>query len=252
MKSQTVGLPADSRWVGLQQEAAQKLDESFLVCKLVELADQSHTQLILLAADSITCCQSGHVTRSSVTLQEIVHLYLLLIVLRFYFVQLSNKYKLKKKQKNNDLLTIFVFFFVLFLALLAGWLALRGLWCSSLSRTAGASTGEGRWGGAGHHFTATKGAGEQLQKDWWDTLVHQEANLEQEIQDSWAEKRRKKTRSGSAKMTEGMIFWQSLNLSCKTYNHPSCRTSASWLSSVLQSQHKPSDAPSATNKAKLS
>lgn len=173
MKSQTVGLPADSRWVGLQQEAAQKLDKSFLVCKLVELADQSHTQLILLAADSITCCPSAKTKPT--TSQKSVHSYLPSLVLTCCFVQWL------KNIQTTGLLTIFVFLFVLFLALLTGWLALRGLWCSSLSRTAGASTGEGRGGGAGHHFTATKGAGEQLQKHWWNTLVHQEANLEQEI-----------------------------------------------------------------------
>lgn len=34
-----------------------------------------------------------------------------------------------------------------------------------------------------------------------------------------------------------------------TYSHPSCRTSASWLSSEWQFQHKLSDAPSATREA---
>lgn len=79
-------------------------------------------------------------------------------------VQFSDKYKLKKKFIH--LLTIFVFLFVLFFAFLTGRLALRGLRCPSLSRTARATAREGRRGGAGHHFTATEGTGEQLQKHW--------------------------------------------------------------------------------------
>lgn len=97
MKSQAVGLPADSRWVWFQKEAAQKLDESFLVCKLVELADQSHTQLILLAADSITCCQSAKT--KATTLQEIIHLYLPSILSTCYLCNfLLFKVQTKKKK----------------------------------------------------------------------------------------------------------------------------------------------------------
>lgn len=104
--------------------------------------------------------------------------------------KVKTKHTTQNKKKNQviHLLTIFVFLFVLFLAFLTGWLALRGLRRPSLSRTAGASAREGRRGGAGHHFTATEGAGEQLQKHWWNALVHQEANLQQEIQDSCVEK----------------------------------------------------------------
>lgn len=58
MKSQAVGLPADSRWVWLQQEAAQELDEGLFVSKFVELTDKSHTKLILLATDTIPCFQA--------------------------------------------------------------------------------------------------------------------------------------------------------------------------------------------------
>lgn len=95
MKSQAVGLPADSRWVWFQKEAAQKLDESFLVCKLVELADQSHTQLILLAANSITCCQSAKT--KATTLQEIIHLYLRSILSTCYLCNFLISTNKKKK-----------------------------------------------------------------------------------------------------------------------------------------------------------
>lgn len=50
VQRQTVGLPAHSGGVGLQQEAAEELDERLLVGKLVQLADQSHAELVLLAA----------------------------------------------------------------------------------------------------------------------------------------------------------------------------------------------------------
>jgi len=60
VQRQTVGLPADSRGVGLQQEAAQELDERLFVGKLVQLADQRHAELVLLAAQRLTCNQTPH------------------------------------------------------------------------------------------------------------------------------------------------------------------------------------------------
>lgn len=57
VKCQAVGLPADSRWVGLQKEATQELNEGFLVCKLVKLTNQRHAQLILLASNTVTCSE---------------------------------------------------------------------------------------------------------------------------------------------------------------------------------------------------
>lgn len=55
VKCQAVSLPAHSRRVGLQEETTQELNEGFLVCKLVKLTNQSHAELILLAANAITC-----------------------------------------------------------------------------------------------------------------------------------------------------------------------------------------------------
>lgn len=54
MKRQAVCLPTNSRGIWLQKEAAQELDECLLVSKLVKLTDKSHTELIFLAANTIT------------------------------------------------------------------------------------------------------------------------------------------------------------------------------------------------------
>lgn len=50
VQGQTVSLPAHRGGVGLQQEAAQELDQSLLVSKRIQLAHQSHAQLVLLTA----------------------------------------------------------------------------------------------------------------------------------------------------------------------------------------------------------
>lgn len=82
--------------------------------------------------------------------------------------------------------TLFVFLLVLLLALFARGLALRGL-RTRLSRVTRASCRErgGRGGGAGQDFAAAQGAREQLQQNRRDALVHQEADLEQEVQHGW-------------------------------------------------------------------
>lgn len=61
VQSQAVGLPAHRGRVGLQQEAAQELNQSFFVCKFVELTDQSTAQLILLTTHSLTCSEKNKV-----------------------------------------------------------------------------------------------------------------------------------------------------------------------------------------------
>lgn len=61
MQRQAVGLPANSRGIWFEEEAAQELDQSLFVCKLIQLTDQSHAQLIFLAADAIACDQEGEI-----------------------------------------------------------------------------------------------------------------------------------------------------------------------------------------------
>lgn len=68
VQSQAVGLPAHRGRVGFQQEAAQELNQSFFVCKFVELTDQSTTQLILLTAHSLTF--TGQNKRQKTTLKR--------------------------------------------------------------------------------------------------------------------------------------------------------------------------------------
>lgn len=63
VQSQAVGLPAHRRRVGLQQEAAQELNQSFFVCKFVQLTDKSATQLILLTARSITFTEQNEMQK---------------------------------------------------------------------------------------------------------------------------------------------------------------------------------------------
>lgn len=55
MQREAVSLPAHRWRVGLKQENTQELNESLLICKFVELTNQSRTQLIFLTASSISC-----------------------------------------------------------------------------------------------------------------------------------------------------------------------------------------------------
>lgn len=90
-------------------------------------------------------------------------------------------------------LTLLLLFLFFFLALLSGRLWL----CCGLS---GAGGHRGRGGGGGsrgprggrqsrEHFTAAQSTGEQLQQHWGHTLVHQEADLEKEVQDGCGQRR---------------------------------------------------------------
>lgn len=94
------------------------------------------------------------------------------------------KYYLDKKKKIDHWPTIFVFLLVLLLALFTGRLALWGLRCSRLSSATRAASWKW-WSGAGQHLAATKGTGQQLQEHWRNTLIYQETDLEQEIQNRW-------------------------------------------------------------------
>lgn len=62
MQCQAMGLPAHGRGVWLEEKAAKELNESLLVGELVELADQRHTQLVLLAANPITFHQQKKIS----------------------------------------------------------------------------------------------------------------------------------------------------------------------------------------------
>ncbi len=55
MQCEAVGLPAHRGRVGLEQEATQELNKRLLICKFIELTDQSCTQLVFLTASSISC-----------------------------------------------------------------------------------------------------------------------------------------------------------------------------------------------------
>lgn len=89
--------------------------------------------------------------------------------------------------------TLFLLFLFFFLAFLCRRLGL----CRGLTRT-GSHRGCGRGGtrGArrgcqrGKDFAATQGTGEQLQQYWGHPLIHQEADLEEEVQDGCRQRRR--------------------------------------------------------------
>lgn len=152
VKCQAVGLPAHSRWVGLQQEAAQELNEGFLICKLVKLTNQSHAQLILLAANTITCREQK---RYNTGIQQAT---LMLDLICCWFI-IHNRALIYCRSKYIWT-TIFVFLLVLLFALFTGRLALRGLRCSWLSSATRAASWKWWRSGAGQHLAATKGTGE--------------------------------------------------------------------------------------------
>lgn len=96
-------------------------------------------------------------------------------------------------QDKRVTLTLFLLFLFFLLALLRGRLGLRrGLsGAGSHRRCGGGGTrGAGRGGQGGQDFAAAQGAGEQLQQHRGHPLVHQEADLEKEVQDGCRQRRR--------------------------------------------------------------
>lgn len=145
----------------------------------------------------------------------------------YFHAQYNNR--LKKILENKcQHLTLFVLFFVFLFAFFTRRFALRGLRRSSLSSaTWAASWGWRRGGGAGQHFAATQGAREELKENWRNTLIHQEADLEQEVQHSWTAWGMNREKMLMPALN-ALTCWQRLKT---TYSRPSCRISASWLSS---------------------
>ena len=101
----------------------------------------------------------------------------------------------KRKQNTSpwsQTLTLFLLFLFFFLALLRGRLGLcRGLSRTGSHRRRGGGGSGGARGGrqSGEDFAAAQGAGQQLQQHRRHPLVHQEADLEEEVQDGCGQRR---------------------------------------------------------------
>lgn len=251
VKCQAVGLPADSRWVGLQEEATQELNEGFLVCKLVKLTNQGHAQLILLASNTVTCSEQKRYNTGSQPPWMLENFWYPVYLQNECYIYCTGKYIWKLKTHHLCLSPCppFCSFYRKICSVRFAMLPFGQCYQSRLLKR----MKRWSWPAPCCHKGHRRAVAIALEKhphlpgNWPGARNTKPLDRRTHTHTKGQEQKKTHIRMNAHKgcfLTVKEMFYE-------TYNHLSYRTSASWLSFAWQFPHKPLDVPSSPLKKRL-